>query len=669
MQIARRTLICREIVGTRRCLAIGAVLVLMLLASCQRPVAQAPPSLPSNTTATASANERPGELSTNALPDVADKEPAEPTEPPADAQANTEPTAETNQAPPQAEATADQTADSEQPKDDAESSAGELSDDEVADEQPRPKERFLLLTRDGPLVIDLVMTIDGEDYHRALEQVVDKAFAEADSDGDGEASWQETIANPEFAYGQFGNLVPEDESQRSQLIEMYDNNRNGLVDREELPRFVTRNAGGSRPFSLQSSNEFRGDNRSRSPIRRLLDVDRDGAITPEEMEVAPARLFNRDADDDEILVLSDFKDTVAQSQRAGMSNQRRVNAPDTAILFRKRLRWGYVAYALGETYAYGDRVGSADIPLVPQLVEQLDENENELLDYNEVPKLADIPPHLVIEVSFFNHPDETGQTAPRLRLVSMSDALREVVRAIREHPSRLSLDVPGAEIEFFANDDPSLNNTAQVLTNQFNMLDADSNGYLDEDEYPGQVFGFTVPFVGVDADEDGMIEKREVAALLAQRQAVVRAQIHARAADQEDALFTALDTDGNGRLTAREIYQTPQTLASLDANGDGRLQSHEIPGTMAVGFVRSNAAQVNNLFNAPAISSSDDEQQLPKWFRGMDSNGDGDVSPREFLGTKQQFDELDTDSDGFISGREAGDFVARQSGETETPDG
>jgi hypothetical protein len=44
----------------------------------------------------------------------------------------------------------------------------------------------------------------------------------------------------------------------------------------------------------------------------------------------------------------------------------------------------------------------------------------------------------------------------------------------------------------------------------------------------------------------------------------------------------------------------------------------------------------------------------------MDRNNDGDVSPREFLGTEEQFRRLDADGDGLISAEEA-----RQAGEAQ----
>jgi len=514
-----------------------------------------------------------------------------------------------------------------------------------------PRERFLLLTRDGPLVIDLILKIDDEPYAAAFERVVDKALAEADTDGNGQVGWTEMLDNPRFAYGQYGNLTPEDEGQRGQLIETYDNNRNGLVERDELPRFLSRNVGNSQPFSLRSSNEYRDDNRSRSPVRRLLDRDHDGAITDAEMDQVPTLLFQRDADDDEILTAADFKEQLEPMQPE-MSNRRRLTAPDTAIALHERTRWPGVLYALQEMYAYGERIGPDDVPLVPQLVEQLDANQNQLIDATEVATLKEVPPHLVLEVSFYNRARDDGAAGPQLQLLSSSDELQAAVAQGQQHPTRCSLRLAGEEVEFFVSDDPALGSAPELVRSQFAMLDRDQNGYLEESEYAGQILAFNLPFRGLDPNGDGMVYESEAVAVLELRQAVPRAQIRARAADQEDALFTALDTTGDGRLTAREIHGAPALLRELDRDGDGRLQSHEIPGTMAVGFIRGgNPQQDNQLLVVPAPPVKDD--LLPRWFRGMDSNGDGDVSPREFLGSREKFEQLDTDADGFITPAEA----------------
>ena len=54
-----------------------------------------------------------------------------------------------------------------------------------------------------------------------------------------------------------------------------------------------------------------------------------------------------------------------------------------------------------------------------------------------------------------------------------------------------------------------------------------------------------------------------------------------------------------------------------------------------------------------AILPGTDALPGPEWFRRMDRNQDGDVSPREFPGTSEQFIQLDTDADRLISADEA----------------
>jgi hypothetical protein len=43
----------------------------------------------------------------------------------------------------------------------------------------------------------------------------------------------------------------------------------------------------------------------------------------------------------------------------------------------------------------------------------------------------------------------------------------------------------------------------------------------------------------------------------------------------------------------------------------------------------------------------------PAWFLKMDRNRDGDVSPREFIFSKEKFRKLDADGDGLLSADEA----------------
>ena len=57
-------------------------------------------------------------------------------------------------------------------------------------------------------------------------------------------------------------------------------------------------------------------------------------------------------------------------------------------------------------------------------------------------------------------------------------------------------------------------------------------------------------------------------------------------------------------------------------------------------------------------------QAGPLWFHKMDRNGDGDVSRKEWLGTEEAFNEIDTDGDGLISAEEARAFEAKKKKES-----
>src|SRR5262249_5421052 len=59
----------------------------------------------------------------------------------------------------------------------------------------------------------------------------------------------------------------------------------------------------------------------------------------------------------------------------------------------------------------------------------------------------------------------------------------------------------------------------------------------------------------------------------------------------------------------------------------------------------------------------------PLWFRKMDKNGDGDVSFTEFLGTREEFNRIDTDGDGLIDADEAERYDALLRGRKTQPNG
>lgn len=119
-------------------------------------------------------------------------------------------------------------------------------------------------------------------------------------------------------------------------------------------------------------------------------------------------------------------------------------------------------------------------------------------------------------------------------------------------------------------------------------------------------------------------------------------------------ILPALDLDNDGRLSIREMRQVGPQLAGFDSNNDGAISLDEIPGTFRVSFglgatVHEHLTTVRSI-HPPPIGP---KVEPPGWFVRSDGNQDGDLTPKEFLGNRDQFAMMDTDDDGLISALEA----------------
>ena len=221
----------------------------------------------------------------------------------------------------------------------------------------------------------------------------------------------------------------------------------------------------------------------------------------------------------------------------------------------------------------------------------------------------------------------------------------------------IELAIGELSLEFHADGgENAVANAKGYYAGQFQAADKDNNKYLEKSEVKDHG-PFTALFDMMDSDGDGKLYMKEVDEFVDQQTRAVQSQMVLSVADQGCAIFAIMDHNRDRRLSVREIRDAVSRVSSWDRNGDGHIRSDEIPHhyEMAIGRGQITTVGVPAIARARMASTPGSRAVPagPSWFRKMDRNGDGDISRREFLGPRAEFDRLDGDRDGLINAEEA----------------
>lgn len=512
------------------------------------------------------------------------------------------------------------------------------------------KERFLLLAPTGPILIEAHVTVDGKPFRMAREKLVDELLAAADTNGDGKAEWEEALASSQFRFANYGRPVPQGQ-QLQVAVKQYDGNQNGDVDREEVRAFLDRLGGAT--FQLSATPY--GYNRQ-PDVRELIDQDKDGAISAEELAAAADRLKSRDANDDDILDAVEIRGDVYAGNRV---LQQRGTGGRAAIRTSAAHLLGPAAdlvslyESMKQRYAKDGKITPENLPAAAKLLKSLDLNENGEFDAGEAIGLHLAKPQLVLEVKLFSNAGDK----PEVIVKSQVKALARLGGAQAPSDS-ITLAGYGAELGVTGSATRQTANYKASAERMITQYDADKNGYLEKKELEGNANAryFVAQFDAWDADADGKVFAAEIEADYDRRLAPMMTRVIATGADLGVSLFSALDASGDNRLGLREMRGASKQLKRFDKDGDGRIAAEELPSRLEVAFSVGQPAyggQYRGVVGRPGGGAGAGPAQGPKWFVHMDTNGDGDVSRREFIGPAEAFDKLDADRDGLLSRAEA----------------
>jgi Ca2+-binding EF-hand superfamily protein len=199
---------------------------------------------------------------------------------------------------------------------------------------------------------------------------------------------------------------------------------------------------------------------------------------------------------------------------------------------------------------------------------------------------------------------------------------------------------------------PDAGSAGEFLIAQFTAAlgDRPALGKADLEQDPG-LSGLLELFRYADRNGDGRLTLAELEGYLRLVAVGVRGQVWVEVEDRGRNPFHFLDSDGDGRLSYLELTRAAELLRPDGAGGtDLPLHVHLVFGGPPVRAWGGVPIPATARRPAPGVAGT---PSAPRWFRAMDRNGDGVISPREFVGPPEVFRKLDLNGDGVITPDEA----------------